>query len=248
MADNKKGDGPIQARRPIVPRAAIRQPNGGGPPKPPVSPVKAPQPPRKQNPPGTDSEDELHEFFSLVEPASEPPMGEPEEGQTRNSDPDRPSWLILGTPEEDETDSEGAAQEKPPGKKLEGFNSLISLLSSTLSRLDTEADGGKISFTDAGVFLQSKKIGEIEKIPGGANMRIWLNELGIARDSFPTSAIFGMFNISQSFLATAIEKANYFSLLAEVRESRSTIKICFHREQTPAVFLSAPIRALPKDK
>jgi hypothetical protein len=244
----KKGNGgaPIT---PVKPQRPERDPTGRIliQKRPPAPLAKAPPPvPRTKNsitPPKRDSDGrEIQQFFR-AKPDSDPPSVRMSIEIDVDAEMERPqseptSILV----DFDDPVSELPASPIETGKKLEGFVTIKRELSTVLKRIYPKADGKSLEFTEKKILLDSKEIGKVEKTVVGISLRIWMHNLGFEVDSLPASTIFGLFNIADFFYADAKAKANYVSLYAESIGKRNTIKICFHKEEKPAAFLTAPIR------
>ena len=245
----KKGNGggpiaPVKPQRPKrdpTGRVVLQKPSPGAPP---------PIPTRKKtgvSPPKRDSDDRQIKKFFKAKPDSEPPSGRMSI-EIDVDELDDPLSEFPSIPVEfDEPISELPAPPAETEKKLEGFLPLIRSFSTALKRIYPKADGKSLEFTKKRILLDSKEIGTVEKTAVGVSLRIWMHNLGFTTDSLPASTIFGLFNIADFFYADARSKANYVSLYAESIGERNTIKICFHREEKPSSFLSAPLRAPTRD-
>lgn len=130
-----------------------------------------------------------------------------------------------------------------PEKSFENFPLLTQKISYIVSRMEPPLEGEELSFTDKGVFAGKEKVGMLAETASGASIRIWMHKLGFRMDSIPTSTIFAFFNISEVFFADAKSRANYVSLYAKHSGGKNSIKLCFHKEETPTAFLSVPLRA-----
>lgn len=133
---------------------------------------------------------------------------------------------------------------KEEEKELKGFENLLERLSVILKRLYPSSETQELKATERRLFLDSTEIGTVEKTGSSAKLRIWMHRLGVGVDSLPTSTIFAFFNLSELLFADAASRARYVSILAETTSAGSTIKICFHKEEAPGAFLSAPLRAI----
>ena|GEM_PF-5881256 len=247
-----KGDGPIKPIRPTPIRQRAVTPKSGARKLPEISRPRpmAPPPVRAKKsitPPRRNSDHiEIKNFFK-AKPDSEPPsermsieidvdadLGDNGPGTPKSNFPsvvvdfEDPVPELTGPPAETE-------------KKLDGFVAIKRALFTVLKRIYPKADGKSLEFTEKKILLDSKEIGTVEKTVGGVSLRIWMHNLGLTVDSLPASTIFGLFNIADFFYADAKSKANYISLYAESVGKRSTIKICFHKEEKPGSFLSAPL-------
>lgn len=252
------GGGPISPVKPQRPkrdptgRIALQRPGSGARPLPGPSgrpPSKVPPPARRKNsitPPKRESGGNGIQDFFRKKPDSEPPSGR----MSLEIDVDAEFAAANDEVQFDSipVDVEEPVSELPESpveteKKLEGFLPLIGAFSTVLKRIYPKADEKNLEFTEKRILLDSKEIGKVEKTAVGVSLRIWMHNLGFTVDSLPASTIFGLFNIADFFYADAKSKANYVSLYAEVVGGRNTIKICFHREEKPAFFLSAPLRS-----
>ncbi len=244
------GGGPIA---PVKPQRPVREPTGRvvTQKRPSAPQVKAPPPvPGKKSitPPKRDSDGrEIQQFFR-AKPDSEPPSGrmslEIDVDAEINGPQSEPISIMVDF---DDPVSELPASPIETEKNPEGFLPLIRNVSRVLKRLYPKADGKTLEFTEKKILLDSKEIGTVEKTAVGVSFRIWMHNLGFTTDSLPASTIFGLFNIADFFYADAKAKANYVSLYAESMGNRTTVKICFHREEKPSSFLSVPLRALTRD-
>ena len=226
----------------------MKKGKGGGP----ISPLKPQRPQR-----GPSGKAITHNRGSgarkLPQPgqvSSSPPKGIPPVPKPSRQAPLEED-LISSIPVEIDVDFDEPLSSVPPSpqtteKKLIGHNALLRSISTVLRRLYPKAEGKPLEFTEKRILLDSKEIGKVEKTPVGATVRIWMNDLGFTVDTLPASTIFGFFNISDFFFADAKSKAKFVSIYGESIGKRTTLKICFHREQKPSSFLSAPLRAIKK--
>ncbi|MBD3398368.1 hypothetical protein GF412_04085 [Candidatus Micrarchaeota archaeon] len=252
----KKGKGgapiaPIRPQRPVRPN---KMPPGTLPSQK-RPPSMAPPPARRKKTsivPQRDSTDKSIAEFFREKPDSEPPSGRRSVEIDIDAEMQRPSGVSSIPVEFADPDSEAlsapARRQDAPGEPLQGFEGTVQKLSMLLNRLKPSAEG-EFSFNENGIFLGHEKIGTVVKSRAGIKMRVWMHKLGFGIDSLPASTIFGLFRIQDFFFADAKARAGFVSVYAENNESRDNIKLCFHKEEAEASFLSAPLQVvLPAKK
>jgi hypothetical protein len=139
-------------------------------------------------------------------------------------------------------------QETPGGKSGE-YSILAQKLSLIVERMEPPFEGRNLVFAENGVFIGNVNVGTLAESPSGASIRIWVHKLGFGMESLPSSAMFALFTISDVFFADAKSRAGYVSIYAEHSMGKNSIKLCFHKEETPAAFLSVPFRVqLPEGR
>ncbi len=252
--NDTKGDGPIKPVRPITPRRPMAVTPESNPAlrlKPSTSPVRAPPPPPRKHsitPPRKNSDHrEIKDFFKK-KPDPEPPsermsieidvdedLGDSAPATAESNFPSIPVDF-------DDPVSELPDSPVPSGRAIKGVEPLIKKFTSVLRRLQPGLEGKKLEFTEKGIFMESKKIGDVKNSPPGAGFRVWMHKIGLNMDSLPASAILAHFNIPDFFFADAVKRANHVSIFANGNRGRVEIKMCFHKEETPDSFLSLPLR------
>ena len=138
-----------------------------------------------------------------------------------------------------------------PEDALKSISSIVNGLSKVLCKIYPEAEGKALTFTIKGIFLDSKKIGEVEITSQTVKLRIWMHKLDYTMATLPSPVIFGLFNISESLILVAKKQAEYASLFTEVantNQKSEVIWVCFHKSEAPAAFLTAPLRISQKGK
>lgn len=107
---------------------------------------------------------------------------------------------------------------------------LVSKLAHTLSAILPEVEGSEIKFTKKEVFLDSKKIGDVQVDFEMVKVRIWLQHLGYPFGSLGPDELKDIFEVDRTEFEKMLEDANYLVLMGLQQRTLSHIGICFYKD------------------
>ncbi len=147
--------------------------------------------------------------------------------------PDRPGIIIPKRPMKLSIDD---------SVKRAGATKMVITLARALCTVHPDALESEIKFKSKAIFLDSKKIGDVQVAFEMVKVRIWLQNLGYPFGSLGPDELKDVFEIDRTKFGKMLENANYLVLMGLQQGALSHIGLCFYKDFETRVVPSFPLR------
>ena len=147
--------------------------------------------------------------------------------------PDRPGIIIPKRPMKLSIDD---------SVKRAGATKMVITLARALCTVHPDALKSEIKFKSKVIFLDSKKIGDVQVDKEMVKVRIWLQNLGYPFGSLGPDELKDVFEMNPTEFGKMLENANYLVLMGLQQGALSHIGLCFYKDFETRVVPSFPLR------